>query len=161
MIFVGIDLGFSGAIAEIDGLGHVTLVKDMFTSTVAVGKRTRTTYDFSAVSGLLRDLHPSAVCVEDIFHLGFRGSLAARAAGMGWGMVRTVCALCEIPVLAVSPREWQRVMLAGRARGKGASRARAEELFPGADLGPKGSEGRAEALLLAEYGRRMQCSGAS
>jgi crossover junction endodeoxyribonuclease RuvC len=162
MIFLGIDLGLTGALACLDAEGKLLWLHDMPTTTIRIGKRQRGAYDVARLWTLFsRPIQNNVqadvvLVVEDIYHLGFRGALAARAAGIGWGMVTLYSQVSGWPLLAVAPRQWQRVMLAGRAKGKGASRARAAELFPWADLGGRKDEGRAEALLLAEYGRRQR-----
>lgn len=68
-----------------------------------------------------------------------------------------------IPFEEVSPQEWKKVLFKGveikkGKEGKAQARARAMELFPSlADqLSRVKDDGRAEALLLAEYARRLR-----
>ena len=54
----------------------------------------------------------------------------------------------------VSARKWQNAVLGKIPKGtsKARSRAKAQELFPGADLGKRKTEDRSDALLMAWYG---------
>jgi len=79
--------------------------------------------------------------------------------GMGYGMWIGIVVGLGLPYELVTPQRWQKEMLAGMQGGKDASCIRAQELFPEADLrlGPRSKklhDGRADALLLAEFGRR-------
>jgi crossover junction endodeoxyribonuclease RuvC len=59
----------------------------------------------------------------------------------------------QIPYTPVRPVVWKKTFSLGK--DKEASRLRAMQLFPGADLRQKKNHGRAEALLLALYGARL------
>lgn len=75
--------------------------------------------------------------------------------GQGFGRIEGVLASLGIPYVVVSPAKWKRHFnLIGK--DKEASRALARSLWPSAPLERKKDHGRAEALLLAEYGRRMK-----
>ncbi len=78
---------------------------------------------------------------------------------MGYGLWIGICAGLGLRYELVTPQRWQKEMLAGMQGGKDASCIRAQELFPEADLkkGPRSKklhDGRSDALLIAEYGRR-------
>ncbi len=62
----------------------------------------------------------------------------------------------ELPIEFVSPRVWKKRMGLTTA-DKETSRAMAIRMFPllAKELARKGDDGRAEALLIAEYGRRI------
>lgn len=68
------------------------------------------------------------------------------------GMLVALGAAYEI----VQPQVWKRAMMPGEARDKDAARLKAIQLFPQAaeELKLKKHHNRAEALLLAEWGRR-------
>ena len=81
MIVVGIDLGLQGAIAGLapDGL---RLLESMPTGSIAIGKRTRGTYNLGGLCRLLAMLAPDLVVCEDVYRIGYKGSLAARSMGL-------------------------------------------------------------------------------
>lgn len=73
--------------------------------------------------------------------------------GVGYGTVIGILAARSIPYTLVTPAVWKRALgLTGKP--KGASRALARAWFPHAPLGREKDHGRAEALLIAEWGKR-------
>ena len=94
------------------------------------------------------------VALEAIHPFPVQGAVAAGAMMRGVGLWEGILAAYGIRVEKVSPQRWKRMMLDGRPKGKHAAILRAREVFPRADL-PDGKDGRADALLLAEYARRI------
>ena len=78
--------------------------------------------------------------------------------GEGKGMWEGILAALNIPVELVSPQRWKKEIMADQGKDKSAARFKAMALFPSlADqLKLVKHDGRAEALLLAEYGRRLR-----
>ena len=74
--------------------------------------------------------------------------------GLGYGAWLGVLATLRLPYTAVRPVVWKKAFSLGK--DKEASRLRAMQLYPGADLRLKKHHGRAEALLLAHYGLRQR-----
>jgi len=75
--------------------------------------------------------------------------------GVGYGTIIGVLAARSIPYTLVTPAVWKRALgLTGKP--KDASRALARSWFPHAPLSRAKDHGRAEAMLLAEWGRRNQ-----
>ena len=73
--------------------------------------------------------------------------------GVGYGQILGILAACSVPYTLVTPPVWKRALgLTGKP--KEASRAMARQLFPTAPLSRVKDHGRAEALLIAEWGRR-------
>jgi len=70
------------------------------------------------------------------------------------GIIATLGLSLEMP----SPQRWKKEMLADQGKEKDASRFKAMQLFPtvAGQLNRKKDDGRAEALLMAEYGRRLR-----
>lgn len=74
--------------------------------------------------------------------------------GVGYGQILGILAACSVPYTLVAPGVWKRALgLTGKP--KDASRVMARQLFPAAPLGRGKDHGRAEALLIAEWGRRQ------
>jgi hypothetical protein len=78
------------------------------------------------------------------------------------GAIEGILSAYFIPYTLVKPQTWMKVMHAGADSGldtKGKSVQVCRRLFPGVDLTPgkktKPHDGMAEALLIAEYGRRI------
>jgi crossover junction endodeoxyribonuclease RuvC len=154
-IWLGIDIGLTGAVAAIDWQGRVQIA-DLATTAVD-GKRTvnrrlsalelrRTVY------ALCPAVESTVAVIEDI-HAGFGQGAAARASLMhSRGIVEAVLELCHTETVIVSPRTWKADLGLLLARKSG-SIERAVALYPQAAgyLRRQKDHNRAEALLLAHW----------
>ena len=157
MKIVGVDPGLTGSIALLDD--DNTRVYDMPRGVDGV--------DGAFVYRLLAKWEPAEVYIERTHAMPMNGSKATYSLGDTNGCLRTAVHVLRIPLIWVPPRQWQsQFSLAGgsytdQAR-KDRSRWRAQELFPAlADqLARAKDHNRAEALLIAEYGRRTSITTA-
>jgi crossover junction endodeoxyribonuclease RuvC len=78
--------------------------------------------------------------------------------GRGLGTWEGVLAGLGIPYELVTPQRWKKALMDGMGKDKDASRLQAIRLFPAiaGQLARKKDDGRADALLIAEYGRRTR-----
>jgi crossover junction endodeoxyribonuclease RuvC len=101
--------------------------------------------------------------IEQVHAMPGQGVRSMFSMGYGLGAWDAILAACQIPTERVPPQRWKRALLQDMGRDKDASRLRALQLYP--DLGEflrlKKSHGRAEALLLATYGRRIALASTS
>ena len=167
MIFVGVDPGKEGAIAGLDQAGDFIQVEPIPLVSSAKG---RDEFDLPGIVKILAPLKtfPGVfVTIEKLHPLPRKmgGSAANFARGLSRGWEWMLVAL-SIPYLLASPQTWQRVMLAGTPGDDTGQRAilAAKRLFPGVDLhrtdrSRKDSDGMADALLIAEFGRRVHMGG--
>lgn len=154
-MFVGIDPGKNGAIATVKcGMWDCVNVP-------LIGKD----YDMFSMLGLLRPLIRVAeevndevvVILERAQAMPGQGVCSMFEFGRGYGLWQMALAALSLKTTTVHPRVWTKVMLLG-AHGEGKERNinTAKNLFPG--WMPK-SKAQAiqqcDALLLAEYGRRL------
>lgn len=105
-------------------------------------------------------LDNSVVFLEKV-HAGPKmGSSAAFKFGKGVGVLEGVIACLGLSLELVSPQKWQSkmgVLSSGRGLGQGdtakkkRNREKARQLFPGLEI----TNATADALLIAEYGRRL------
>jgi hypothetical protein len=157
MIWLGIDPGFTGAFVAVsnDGIVHHF---DMPVEQVKLGGKTET----EIAAGLLRDELLSLqsdygkirmAVIERPMIVRGQGSRSTARTFEGNGIVRGVlCCLC-IPVERVTPQRWKKFM--GLDRDKKASLALARAKWPTVDIFNRVKDhNRAEAALIAEYGRR-------
>jgi crossover junction endodeoxyribonuclease RuvC len=151
--YVGIDPDRHGAIAVLpDGI-----VLD--TPTLKVGKREE--YSPAEMRMLLFPyVGPSTIAIVEKpqpLPAKMGGGIANFSRGEGKGTWIGLLAGLGIAYELVTPQRWKAAMLADMGKDKDASRVRAMQLFPHlADLlALKKHHGRAEALLLAEYRRRL------
>lgn len=146
-IIIGIDPGFSGAIAELTLDGKFISVVDM---PVIAGEKKE--LHATAIREILR--RASHVFIEKAQPMPKQGiSSTSRYVG-SFKLIEGICVGLGIPRTVVLPQVWKKAMLNSMRKDKGASILRAEQLFPEADFSRKKDHGKADALLIAEYGRR-------
>ena len=174
MIHIGIDPGLSGAIGIITP--EMYAVYDMPTLTIEGKKRKNKTtgkisvkkrrvYDINEVKRLLtqfklmsNEIHYKIeMWLEDIHPMPGEGSMGAFSLGKSIMLWEASASWAEIPLEKISPIKWKNKIMSGMLKSKDASVVKASQLFPQCNFrGPRGGllDGRAEALLITEYGRR-------
>lgn len=161
MNVIGIDPGLSGAVARITDLlndGQLSVrLDDAPTRWIAKGKGKRRVYDLAMMDFILATiLVPGIVAViEDVGPMPGQGVTSMFSMGYGVGAWEALLVAHQVPYEKVRPQRWKGVLLDGTNKDKGAARMKAEALFPQADLGSRKDQGRAEALLIAEWRRRQ------
>ena len=151
--YIGIDPGFKGAIAVITD--NVVQVFD--TPTVMITK-TRRDYLIPKMTSIVSAFNKTGVvAIEKVHSMPRQGVASAFTFGKGYGIWLGVLSALVIPYEEVTPQRWQGAMLDGMQRGKDANRLRAMQLFPhmSESFERKKDDGRADALLIAEYRRRL------
>ena len=151
---IGIDPGLAGAVAVLGESGTLAALADTPTLVLKVQRGTRQAYDVPGMAALLR---PYAglqchVCIEESQPMPGQGTRSMFTIGYGYGLRIGVLTTLQLPYTPIRPVIWKRALALGK--DKEASRLRAMQLYPGADLRRKRDHGRAEALLLASYGLR-------
>lgn len=161
MISVGVDPGVTGALAIVPTGGSAS-VFDTPTKKPMFGKRV---IDVIAAKALLPEFRqsppPYTVFIEDVG--GMRGDAPSSSFNFGFttGMWHALFDLLKIKVILVGIQSWKKAFglwgIADEKMRKTAARVKASDLFP--HLAPQlervKDHGRAEALLIAEYGRRQ------
>lgn len=149
-IYLGIDPGFSGAIASLDSVSGSLNVIDMPILSSTKGK---TEMDHIRLFDALSV--PAGTSVECL--LEFVASRPGQSApatfrfGQGYGAIEMALAANRIPIRYITPSKWKKYF--GLSSDKGASRGLATKRFPTkADLFTRvKDDGRAEAALIALY----------
>lgn len=77
--------------------------------------------------------------------------------GQGYGSLRMALIAAGIPFEAVAPGKWQRAMGCLSGGDKNVTKRKAQELFPGVKV----THAIADALLIAEHGRRVRADQAA
>lgn len=166
MISLGIDIGLSGALALVRG-DQLLGVEDMPTREKPGTGLIKREVDARALRELVLRLCDSrsdeaiAVSLEHVFGMGPRpggarghGASGAFALGETRGSVRAVLEVLGLQLSWVAPQSWKRHFgLTGEiGQNKNASRLKALELYPAADLQRVKDHNRAEAILIARFG---------
>lgn len=157
--FLGVDPGMKGAIAWITEDGQV-FVKDM--PVLSVGKKNKNDVQKQLeIVKAVKDEWPDVVGAIEIVHaMKGQGVTSTFTFGEGYGMNQACLYALGIPFDYVTPQRWKKELMHGMAKEKAASCLTASRLFPEyRDLffGPQGGakDGRADAVLIAEFRRRL------
>ena len=142
--WIGLDPGKSGAYALLMDSGTV----DVYDWTDAK--------QFAEDVGRWMELVDIRLAVVEAVHsMPGQGVASSFKFGTVYGIAQGVITAFGIPLFLVSPQKWQKTMLtvADGSTTKEQSMCAARRMFPKADIRLKKHHGRADAILLAEYGR--------
>jgi crossover junction endodeoxyribonuclease RuvC len=161
---LGVDPGGSGALALLSP--GLLLAVDMPVFMVMRGKTAKAEVDFLALADLLAEWQPDVCYFEQVGGIPGQAASAAFNFGRAVGLAEGAAKGTRARFVAVPPATWKRRM--GLPTGqdkkdaKDASRAMATSMWPSAAalFRRVKDDGRAEAALLAEYGRRLELPAA-
>jgi crossover junction endodeoxyribonuclease RuvC len=97
--------------------------------------------------------------LEAVHSMPKQGVASSFSFGRGLGIWEGILSALAVPYVKVAPQTWKKVMMADAPHdNKDASRIIASRLFPQMEgyFTRKKDHNRAEALLMAEYGRRLK-----
>lgn len=154
---IGIDPGASGAVAILQHDGKFVQVFDMPTVEVKVGgKAKRRISPEMLVAELKLYTDEGAVAwIEHVSAMPGQGVSSMFAFGESFGIARGVLAGLRVPTYTVPPAVWKRALQLNS--GKDGSRSKAAQMWPASagEFKRVKDDGRAEAALIAEYGRKQ------
>lgn len=140
---IGIDPGQSGGIAWItDGKP-------------CVEKMPETLQDLWDLIATFHSFQSCPICfayLEQVHSMPGQGVASSFKFGQGYGSLEMALTAAGIPFERVTPQKWQKAMGCLTKGDKNVSKRKAQELFPSMKITHK----TADALLIAEYGRRNQ-----
>jgi len=154
-VHIGIDPGLSGALAVLAPDGTLQVVCDTPVLTLKVARGTKQCYDIPSMVAMLAPYAGMPVhgLIEEAQAMPGQGTRSMFTIGYGYGIWLALLTAVQIPYTPIRPAVWKKAFSLGK--DKEASRLRAQQLFPAADLRLKKDHGRAEALLLAYHGWQM------
>ena len=143
---IGIDPGKNGGIAWIGTRGAQTrkmpeTLSDMWCLVCQIND--------PVVGGMD---YPRMAYIEQVHSSPQMGVKSAFTFGQGFGHIEMALMAAGISFERVSPQKWQKAMGCLTKGDKNVSKAKAQELFPGLKI----THATADALLIAEYGRRLE-----
>ena len=143
MIFVGIDPGKTGAIAVLRHDGVIIGVTKMPTTPKDV---------WDEIWGIHHDSieEKAFIYIEKVGAMPKQGIASTAKFMRGYGILIGCLAASGIPYDFVAPGVWQKAMGCLTGGNKNISKAKAQQLFPDQKI----THVNADALLIAEYGRR-------
>lgn len=161
MSVVGIDPGNAGAIVAISkGFTDIWDMPILITEGKGKTKKGNVKKHTVLDEHKVRDIFLELMDREDIENIFIekaqsmpgQGAPATFNYAANYGILRGICVGLQIPYTLVHPATWRKSLMKDMDKGKDASLVRAKQLFPYADIGKK--DGRAEALLIAFYGKK-------
>jgi len=175
MNIVAIDPGLSGAIAELNEKGEIVHLIDMPVLSYKKGKKIKRDYDVGTISRFFNSwfkattlvgmLTERKVFIEKMQSMppGFR---VQASFGLGYcqGLFEGIVSALGIGYELIISKEWKKHFQITKDKGDEKAQAFqiAKRLFPGAELQTQRGrilDGRSDALLLCEYGRRKIFGG--
>lgn len=165
--YVGIDPGLSGAVAMVDSDQKIVLLKLTPTVVVKKGKGKKTVYLESEMVDIIetcrnhcKNEYSISVGLENVHAMPGQGVTSMFSMGRGSGLWIGIVAALRIPYTLIEPITWKKAVGIPSGSDKRASAVRALQLFPRANLmrstrSRVESDGLADALLIAEYTRRI------
>jgi crossover junction endodeoxyribonuclease RuvC len=152
MIALGIDPGFSGALAFYDlATGRVKAFDAPTVTVKTTTGKPRDMMNVPALAALIRDHNPVIAAVELVAARPGQGVVSMFRFGQAYGVVLGVLGALNVSIHHVTPGVWRK--FSKLPPGKEASLLRVGEIFPG-DISyftRKKDNGRADAALLAFY----------
>jgi crossover junction endodeoxyribonuclease RuvC len=153
-MIVGVDIGNTGAVALLDDRGELLEVHDM--PCLADGPKGRPAVNAALLADLIGRTRASIAYVEWVGPRPTDGAVQAFAFGRCKGVLEGVLAAIGVPVAFVTPPVWKRLVgiAPGKSGAKDAARSEAIRRWPAKAglFARKGSDGRAEAALIAVAG---------
>lgn len=151
MIFCGIDPGQKGALAWIGERAYD--IYDMPSNPSDLYK-----YLFVLAGNEITSSGINIFCILEAAQvLPRQGIKGAFTYGIGYGKIKACLDILEIPYQEIHPSRWKKEYSLLN-KGKDASVKAAQQLFPNIEYyTPRGRmlDGRAESILMADYGRRI------
>lgn len=153
---IGIDPGASGAVAILDSkTGKLIDVFDMPAVEVVIGGKTKRRVSAELLAAELDHYarEDAIAWVEQVGAMPGQGVTSMFAFGESAGIARGVLAGLRIPTFTVTPGAWKKASKVNAS--KDGSRAKAAQIWPdkAASFKRVKDDGRAEAALIAAYGR--------
>ena len=152
---IGIDPGGSGGIAMLDKLGRIVLVEKMPPTDKDIADC------FITCKQKLSKEDSVFAYLENVHSMPGQGVSSTFKFGKNYGALRMALIILEIPFEEPTPVKWQKPLglvvpsakKLAKTQKKNLNKAKAQELFPKVK---KITHAIADAVLIAEYGRRRQ-----
>lgn len=153
MKIMGIDPGLEGAIAVTNdqpmGIEADVSLQDI--PILKVGKRRE--LNIGEMVKIMADEKPDAVFIEKAQTMPKQGVASSGKYMYVFGVLVGICAAFCIPYTLVHPARWKKFMMPDMQKAKDASIMRVQQMYPHIVFARKKDHHRADALLIAEYGK--------
>ena len=149
MHLMGIDPGFSGALAVLDDNLKIEFVMDM--PIIMVGKKRELDESkLATIFGMWR-LRAMSIGLEKSQTMPKQGIVSTGRYMASYGFLRGLCVGNGIPYHLIQPQSWMKAMMPDMGREKGASIQKVTQLYQDLSLTRVKDHGIADAILIARY----------
>lgn len=138
---IGIDPGKSGGIAYLS-IGQELAYK--------MPETERDIYDLIIKLSKLEP-NPKRIYIEKVHAMPGQGVTSMFSFGQNYGFLRACLIASEVPFEEIRPAQWQNLLGCKTKGNKNVTKSKAQQLFPDIKI----THAIADALLIAEYGRRQ------
>lgn len=150
-MYLGIDPGFSGALAVLDENLQVIHYQDM--PIIEVAKKRE--LDEPELRNILRRFSPYyinlTVGIEKSQTMPNQGIVSSGRYMASYGFLRGLCVGMGLPYILIRPPTWKKAMLADMPKEKGSSIQKVGQIYPDIKLTRKKDHGICDAILIARY----------
>jgi len=159
MIYAGIDPGKKGAIAIIDTVEETVIAYKM--PLLPGGKD----LDVGEIAKILWDVDFVTIEKQQVMRRPNKkgeyvkqGAVSAFSIGYQFGLLKGICKGLNKQFIIVRPQDWKKVVLHGTRKDKAAAIEYVENKYPYLEIigGRKVTDGVADAVCLAEYGKKTR-----
>ena len=159
MYIMGIDPGFSGALAVLDSDLKIEFVMDM--PIIKVGKKRE--LDEARLSVIFKMWRSKSinVALEKSQTMPNQGIVSSGRYMASYGFLRGLCVGNGIPYHLIQPQTWKKAMMPDMGKEKGASIQKVSQLYPELSLTRVKDHGIADAVLIARYLRKNILDGSA
>jgi len=151
VMYLGIDPGFSGALAVLDENLEVIHYQDM--PIIEVAKKRE--LDEPELRDILRRFSPYyinlTVGIEKSQTMPNQGIVSSGRYMASYGFLRGLCVGMGLPYILIRPPTWKKAMLADMPKEKGSSIQKVGQIYPNIKLTRKKDHGICDAILIARY----------
>ena len=152
MIIMGIDVGFSGAIATIENGDAWAMVMPL------VNQGGKNHLDLHRLAIEIRNIGPDMVVIEKQWARPISGKTQCFNLGLQFGAIQGIIVALRLPYQLVTPQKWKKSILIGYDKSdKSGAVLYVQRKYPKVNLLEtprcrKPHDGMADAICLAEYG---------
>ena len=150
-MYLGIDPGFSGALAVLNDNLDIIHYQDMHIIQVA-GKRELNEPEIRDIFNKFSPHYTKlTVGIEKSQTMPNQGVVSSGRYMASYGFLRGLCVGMGLPYILIRPPSWKKAMLSDMPKEKGSSIQKVGQLYPHINLTRKKDHGISDAILIARY----------
>ena len=150
-MYLGIDPGFSGALAVLDDKLNIIHYQDMPIIEVAKKRELNEPELHNIFQRFSLKYDNLIVGIEKSQTMPGQGIVSTGRYMASYGFLRGLCVGLGLPYVLIRPPSWKKAMLADMPKEKGSSIQKVNQIYPEIKLTRKKDHGISDAILIARY----------